>query len=509
MQVISPEAAASLIASGSRIVTGGFGSCGHPDCLTEAVRNRFLRTGEPRNLKLLFAAGSGDRAGRGLDRLAIDGLLREVIGGFWGLCPELGKLAKSGRIDAHNWPQGVVSSLFTEIAAKRPGILTKIGLGTFVDPRRDGGIISSGACTPLVEVVELYGEEYLFYPSMPIDFALLRGTSVDPHGNIYFCEETSYMDALAQAISTRNSGGVIIFQVKRTRDRGRPQQVRVPGPLVDYVVVSDDIHHPQTYGHHYEASFIDGPAKSFVGAGQNSIDCAHRIIADRAALELRKHPGAHVNLGIGIPALIGARAAALGLDDFTLTVESGLFGGIPAQGLSFGASSGPLAVVEQSALFSYYDGGGIDVAFLGFGEVDRFGNVNVSRLGERLPGSGGFINISQSAARVVFCGTFTSEGLRVSTADHNFRVICEGRIRKFVQDVAHLTFNAEIARKNKQGVTYITERCVFDLREGKLTLSEIAPGISIDNIRAAVDFDFTVSPDLAIHAAFARRESMS
>jgi propionate CoA-transferase len=504
MRIISPETAASLVRSGSRVVAGGFGSCGHPDSLSRALRDRFLQTGAPTGLKLLFAAGPGDRAGRGLDQLAIDGLVSEAIGGFWGLCPALGNLAKSGAIDAHNWPQGVISGLFSEIAARRPGIFTTIGLGTFVDPRNQGGVVGTNGCRPLVNRFDLNGKEYLFYPSLSIDIAFLRGTAADEGGNIYFCEETSFMDALAQATAAHNSGGIVIVQVKKVVDRGTklPSEVRIPGLLVDYIVLSDDDDHPQTYGHQYEPSFVQGAPRGLTRANRHTSDLARLIIADRAALELQGYPGAHVNLGIGIPALIGERAALLGLDDYTLTVESGLFGGIPAEGLSFGASSGRMAVVEQSALFDFYDGGGIDVAFLGFGEVDEVGNVNVSQLGNRLPGSGGFINITQSASRLVFCGLMTAFGLDVSIENSTLRISNEGKIRKFVPAVSHVTFNSKV--NAAQSITYITERCVFELLEGCLTLTEIAPGISVDEIKAVADINFSVSHSLREYKNLAR-----
>jgi propionate CoA-transferase len=491
------------VKSGSRVVTGGFGSCGHPDSLSKALRNRFLRTGEPKGLRLLFAAGSGDRSGRGLDQLALDGLVSEAVGGFWGLCPALGNLAKLGAIDAHNWPQGVISRLFSEIAARRPGIFTTIGLGTFVDPRNQGGVVGTNGCQPLR--LDLKGKEYLFYPSLPIDVAFLRGTSADEAGNVYFCEETSFMDALAQATAAHNSGGIVVVQVKRIVDRRTkaPSEVRIPGLLVDYVVCSNDSDHPQTYGHHYEPSFVEGAPETLPKANGRPSDLVRLIIADRAALELQRHPGAHVNLGIGIPALIGERAALLGLHDYTLTVESGLFGGLPAEGLSFGASSGRTAVVEQSALFDLYDGGGIDVAFVGFGEVDEAGNVNVSRLGERLSGSGGFINITQSASSVVFCGMMTAVGLAVSIENSTLRIAREGKIRKFVPNVSHLTFNSKM--NPAQSVTYITERCVFDLLDGRLTLTEIAPGISVDDIKSIADIDFSVSSNISEYKALTRK----
>ena len=499
MRVIDAASAAALVLDGARVVTGGFGSCGHPDSLTKALEERFLKTGKPNGLKLLFAAGSGDKAGRGLDRLAHPGLLDEAVGGFWGLCPSLGGLARSGAIAGHNWPQGVISRLFSEAAAKRPGLITKVGLGTFIDPAVAGGVIGSSGVEPMVLRVQLLGQDYLFYPALPIDFALLRGTVADPDGNIGFYEETSYMDALAQATAVSNSGGTVIVQVKRLVGRSEiiPTDVRIPATLVDYVVVASDEDHPQTYGDSFNQGFIAGSDwgnRAVVSCGEAT---ARRVIADRAVYELERLPGARVNLGIGIPALVGKRAAARGLHDFTLSVESGLLGGIPAEGLSFGASVGRSSTIEQSALFDLYDGGGLDIAFLGFGEVDKYGRVNVSRLGKRFTGAGGFVNISQAARRIVFCGTFTAGGLVVREEQGVLRIVQEGRFKKFVPDVDQITFDPSFCAA--KSILYVTERCVFELSEGALSLIEIAAGFTPVDIQALVPFEFGVSESLTLY----------
>jgi propionate CoA-transferase len=499
MEIVSAREAIGIIEDGWCIVPGGFGSCGHPDALTRALRNRFLETGEPKSLRLLFGAGPGDRRGNGADALALESLVATVIGGFWGLCPRLGEMARAGRIEAHNWPQGIISKLFSEIAAGAPGIISTVGLGTFVDPAVDGGVIDTAGSRPLVERIELRGEAYLFYPSQRVDCALLRGTASDEYGNILFSEETSSMDALAQAQAARNSGGKVIVQVKRiVHARSvKPGDVRIPGFLVDYVVVAGDEDHPQTYGKPFDASYtsrVARPAEK-INHGED-IAVAKRIIVHRAAQELIRHGGKHINLGIGIPARIGSEAKRLAAVDYSLTVESGVVGGVPDDGLSFGASMNPDAVIEQSSLFDFYDVGGIDIAFLGFGEVDAKGNVNVSRFDQRMPGSGGFINISQAAKKIVFCGTLTTRGLETEVRDGRLMIVKEGSIRKFRRCVSHLTFNGMRSVEMGQEVMFVTERAVFRLGKHGLTLVEIAPGMTIDRIRQATDLEFDVHEDV-------------
>ena len=496
MKIVSASEAANLVRSEWRLVTSGFGSCGHPDALTVALRERFLKTSLPQNLKLLFAAGSGDKLGRGLDQLALLGLVDQAIGGFWGLCPKLSEMAEKGEIEAHNWPQGVISKLFSKIASKSPGVISHIGIDTFVDPAHDGGVIDNSGRQPLVERTAFNGVDYLFYPSQKVDCAFLRGTAADEYGNILFCEETSYMDALAQASAAKNSGGIVVVQVKKLISNNiEPGKVKIPGFLVDYVVVADECYHPQTYGTYFDKAYTTRQELDGVEVVTN-FPLSKRIIIERATQELIKYPGANVNLGIGIPASIGERAKSLGWTDFTLTVESGLVGGIPDKDLSFGASKSPLAMMEQSALFDFYDGGGLDLAFLGFGEVDQSCNVNVSRLGSKRPGSGGFINISQTAKNIVFCGTFTAGGLEVEVVNGELHVLNEGDIKKFVNCIAHRTFSASLAEASRQSVILITERAVFSMLRNKLFLTEIAPGIKPECLAKQIPFEFEVSKEL-------------
>jgi propionate CoA-transferase len=477
-EVIDAAAAARLIQDDWTITTGGFGSCGHPEAMTRALQTRYLREGRPRRLTLIFAAGQGDRGRRGLNRLAHPGLLKRVIGGYWGLTPRLGELARADLIEAYNWPQGVVSHLFRAVAAGAPGVITPIGLHTFLDPRRDGGRLNSACAEALIQLVRVGGREQLLYPAQPIHCALIRGTRADRRGNVTMEEEANIGDALNQAQAAHNSGGIVLVQVREIVPPGalEPHRVVIPGILVDYLVPSEPEDHWQTYGAPFDPAFIGATAPA--PAAPRPVD-AKTLIARRAYLELLPLGCPVVNLGIGTPEVISEVAAEEEIDAFTLTVESGAVGGRPAGGLSFGASVNPEAILDQPAQFDFYDGGGIDVAFLGFGEADAAGNVNVSRLGDRINGVGGFVNISQSARRLAFCGAFTGGGLELHAADGELRILREGSLRKIVRQVQHLSFCAEHARRQGQPVMYITERAVFELGPAGLVLTEVAPGLDI------------------------------
>ncbi len=479
-KVVTAADAAALIKDGDTVTTSGFVGIGVPDGVLSAVEQRFLESGAPRDLTLFFAAGQGDGGERGLNHLGHEGLLKRVIGGHWGLIPKVAKLAIDGKIEGWNLPQGCISQLFRDIAAGKPGMLSKVGLETFVDPRQGGGRINDISTDTLVELMEVGNEEVLYYHAQVPTVALLRGTTADENGNITMEREALVLDNLAQAMAVRNNGGVVIVQVERVARAGTlpAREVVIPGILVDAVVVAEPEKHPQTYRTAFSQAFTNRIRPPESETPPMALD-ARKVIARRCAFELPVN--GVVNLGIGMPEGVAAVAAEEGLlQHVTLTAEPGVVGGQPASGLDFGAAVNTDAVIPQNNQFDFYDGGGLDMACLGLAQADGVGNVNVSRFGPRLAGAGGFINISQNSNAVVFAGTFTAKGLEIEIAEGALSIQREGTNRKFLTEVEQITFSGARAARLGQPVLYVTERCVFELQAGGLKLTEIAPGVDLD-----------------------------
>jgi propionate CoA-transferase len=479
-KIIDADDAVAVIRDGDVVASTGYGGNGTPDQLFVALEERFLRTGQPRGLTLLFAGGQGDGAERGLNHLGHEGLLRRVIGGHFGLMPRIERLIAENRIQAYNLPEGVITHLYRDIAAGRPGTLSRVGIGTFVDPRHEGGRMNAATVEQMVRVVEVDGEDYLFFRALPVNVALIRGTTADPDGNVTMERETLILDSLALAIAARNSRGLTLCQVERVATEGSldARNVKVPGILVDCVVRAAPENHMHTYGTQYNPAFSGEVRIPLATLAPLPLD-DRKVIARRAAVELVANTV--INLGIGMPDNVGRVAGEEGLQDLlTLTVDPGVIGGVPMGGLDFGAAVNYQAVIDHCSEFDLIDGGGIDTAFLGFGECDARGNVNASRFGDRRPGCGGFINIAQASRKVVFVGNFLAGGFKSTVADGRLTIVQEGRHRKFVDRLSQVTFNAELASAQGQTVVFVTERCVFRLSPRGLVLAEVAPGIDVD-----------------------------
>lgn len=480
-KVITADEAIALIRDNDVVTTTGFVQSCIPEALHAALEKRFVETQHPRDLTLIMTAGAGDSKGLGTGRFHHEGLLRRVIAANFGRMPKVAQAAQEEKICGYNLPQGVISQLYRACAAGQPGLFSKVGLYTYVDPRFGGGKVNERTQEDMVRYHDLDGEEWLFYKATKIDVAFIRGTSADPSGNISMEKEALVLDNLAQAMAARNNGGIVIAQVERIVEQGSisPKDVHVPGVLVSCVIVAEQPElHRMNYGVMYNPALAGEIRVPVEKLPKMPLD-ERKVIARRASFELP--PNGVVNLGVGAPEGIAAVANEEKMTPYiTLTTEAGAIGGVLASGSSFGAATNADSIIQQNQQFDFYDGGGLDMTCLGMAECDLQGNVNTSKFGGRLNGCGGFINISQNARLVVFAGTFTVGGLEVVVEDGKVNIVKEGRNRKFLNSVEQITFSGKFAQKRKQPVYYVTERCVFQLKEKGLELIEVAPGVDID-----------------------------
>jgi len=495
ISLITPEHAASLVRDGDILAVGGNGGTGAPEAILDALEQRFLNTKSPQGLTLFHVTGIGAVTEKGLCHLAHAGLIERVFGGNFGLQLPFMKLIREELIEGYNFPQGVMAQMCRALAAKQPGIITHVGLHTYIDPRQEGGRMNERTQASMVELVELAGKEWLFYQAPTPTIAFLRGTSADEDGYVSMEHEATTREDLSIAQAVHNAGGIVVCQVKRIVKRGtlNPHMVKIPGFLVDHIVLVPD--QMQTYATAYDPS-RSGETRVPISTLQPDPLTDRRVIARRAAFQLR--PGDVVNLGVGISAMIPNVAAEESIEEImTLTVESGVVGGVPGYAREFGTAYNPRAIIDQPYQFDFYDGGGLTCAFLSFAEVDQHGNVNVTRFGDRYDGSGGFINITQNAQRLVFSGSLTGGGLDAVVQDGKLVIKREGRFKKFLPAVGQISFNGALARERGKDVTFVSERAVFKIEPEGLVLTEIAPGVRLqEDVLDQMGFTPRIAPEL-------------
>lgn len=483
-KIMNRKNALALINDGDKLTISSAGLVGYPEYLVQGLEERFLETGSPKGLWLYAGCGhGGPDESFGDNHFAHPGFVERTICAHPDVVPALRRMIEQNQLEAYVLPQGVLNQLYRCSAARQPGLLTKIGIGTYVDPRQDGGKMNTSTREDIVRVMELDGEEWLFYKSFPVTVALLRGTTADEAGNLTIEHEALKLEILETALAARASGGRVIAQVERTAAQGtlNAKDVVVPGELVDAVVVAEEPsrNHRQAGSTVYDPAF-SGQVKAppLPPPSTSTTLSAQDIVCRRAAFELC--PGTLVNVGVGIGAGIGRVAAAEGLEDITFTLELGAIGGTPQPGANFGAVRNPSSFLAHPSMFDFYHGGSLDITFLGAAEVDARGNVNVSRFAGRAAGQGGFIDISQTSKKVVFCTYFVAKGLQTEVSDGALHILEEGKMPKFVQKVEQITFNGALANTQGQQVLYVTERAVFLLEDEGLTMVEVAPGVDLE-----------------------------
>ncbi len=516
-KIVTAREAVRLIRTGDTVAIGGFGGIGLAEEVVHELGDIYKATddesasfGKPGDLTLFLSVGPGNPlTGRGVNRLALPGLVRRVISSHFNFIPAIQQLIVGNQIEGYNLPLGPICHLYRDIAAGKPGHVSRIGLGTFVDPRFSGGKLNEKTTEDLVELITVGGKEYLFYKAIPINVGIIRGTTADPDGNITMEREALTIEALSLAMAAHNSGGIVIVQVERIAEPRtlNPRQVKIPGAIVDCIVVAKPENHMQTYATVYSPAYAAEIRVPLTSLDAIPLD-DRKIIARRAAMELR--PNSIVNLGVGMPEGMAAVAAEEKVTDLmTLTAEPGVIGGVPAGGFNFGAATNAQAVIDMPYQFDFYDGGGLDAAFLGLAQADKEGNLNVSKFGPRLAGAGGFINISQNAKKLFFLGTFTAGDLEVAVVDGKLLIERDGKAKKFVNEVEHRTFSGPFAAQNGKEVLYITERCVFQLTTEGLELIEVAPGVDIKHdILDKMDFEPIVRQPRLMDARIFKPEPM-
>ncbi len=482
MRVLDSDGLLAAIASipeGATVaISGAGGGLLEPESVLQYFERSYLESGRPRGLTLVHALGMGNRRDTGTNRFAHEGMVRRVIGGHWIWSPRMLRLSQENKIEAYCLPSGAITNLFREIGAKRPGLFTHVGLGTFVDPRLGGGRCNSVTTEELVELMQIDGQDVLRYRPFPIHAAVIRGTFADTLGNVSAVEEPADLDSYSIALAAKNSGGIVIAQVRETVPTGslRPREVSVPGNLVDYVFVDPD--QRQTHQGAYDLALAGLGPREAPALLEGSDDPVRLVVARRGCEELVK--GATVNFGFGMSAGVAEHIVRSGQSgDYWFTIEQGIHGGDLLTGDLFGIAANPVAILSASEQFDMYSGGGLDQTFLGLAEMDKAGNVNVSHFGGQISGPGGFIDISQGAHTVTFCGSFDAKGSKVALRDGALSITSHGQITKLVDAVAGITFSGSEAVKRRQAVRYITERAVFELTPDGVELIEYAPGIDL------------------------------
>lgn len=472
------------------------------ESILKAIEDRFAQSGAPKDLTLFHSCGQSDRT-KGIAHLAHEGLVTKVIGGHWGLCPPMMDMISNNKLEAYNLPQGQMANMFHSMALREPGKLSKIGLGTFVDPRIEGGKMNDRTRDKedIVAIVTVDGEEYMQYKEVPIDTLIIRGTHVDENGNLTTDEEPMMLEVLPAVMATKRFGGQVICQAKylvqaNTLD---PKRVTVPGALIDAVVICDNPveEHRQTSSWYYDPSYSGQSRAPLAQTGAIPLSM-RKIIGRRAAMQLKKD--VMINVGTGIPNdVIGPILQEEGLqNDIMLTVESGVYGGVPAGGIDFGISCSPQALIPHDRQFEYYTGTGIDFTFMGAGEMDAEGNVNATKMGPVAAGAGGFVDITSTAKNVVFCSSFTGGGIDVSFGEQGIKIEREGRFKKLVKKVQQISYNGKLSLARGQQMFFVTERAVFKLTENGPMLIEIAPGIDLEqDVLAQMEFRPAIAAQLS------------